>query len=214
MPLEEEIQNKVLDYCRRDLPQSFDWYLEEFNFVRDPELQHELAKEFYSARYIYKLMEALNVSDIELHAHSKFQIIQYASIYEAIISYLLKEYLKDEDQVKKLNYHKAYKPVAALSSLTEILYDEEKAYICLHKDERTPQSSIKFGDKVDVIVDLGILKESYGEEIKEFYKTRNSIHIETAVKLNTEYHIELTKTAYRRLRPFINSVKEYLKVEV
>jgi len=213
VPLDEDVKNNVLDYCKRDLPQTFDWYLDEFDFVKDEDLQKELAKEFYSARYIYKLMEALNVSDFELHAHAKFQIIQYASIYEALISYLLREYLTDEDQVKKLQVHKAYKPVSALSSLTEILYSGERAYICLHKDEKTPLSSIKFGDKVDVIVDLGILEERYGEEIKEFYKRRNSIHIETAAKLNTQYHIDLAKTAYRRMRPFIDSIKEYLKTK-
>lgn len=211
MSLENDKINEIMSYCKRDLPQSYSWYLSEFDFIKDEDLKNELSKEFYSARYIYKLMEALNVSDFELHAHAKFQIIQYASIYEAVINYLLKEYLKDKVSVKNLYYHKVYKPIAALAAPTKIYYDDKEVFMCLHKDEKTPQSSVKFSDKVAIIVNFGIIEKEYGEDIKEFYKFRNSIHIETAVKRNTEYHIELSKKAYRRMRPFIDEIKEYIK---
>lgn len=210
MPLNSDQITLVMEYCKRDLPASFDWYLSEFSFVDDDNLRQQLAKEFYSARYIYKLMEALNVDSFELHAHAKFQVIQYASIYEAVVNYLLRTVLANKEKVKALQYHKAYKPVSALSASTELMYSGEKAFVCLFKDERTPASSIKFSDKLDVLVDLGVLDETYAEDIKEFYTARNSVHIETAARRNTEYHIELAKKAYRRMRPFIDQIKDFL----
>lgn len=211
MPLKPNEIALVMEYCTRDLPTSIDWYLNEFSFVNDVDLRQQLAREFYSARYIYKLMEALSVGGVELHAHAKFQVIQYASIYEAVVNYLLRTSLANEESVKAIQYHKAYKPVSALSALTELTYSEEKAFICVYRDEKTPPSSIKFSDKIDALVDLGVLDNTYGDDIKEFYKARNSIHIETAVKLNTEYHIDLAKKAYRRMKPFIDQVKEFLE---
>ena len=210
MPLQPDQITLVMEYCKRDLPASFDWFISEFSFINDENLRHQLAIEFYSARYIYKLMEALNVNNLELHAHAKFQVIQYASIYEAVVNYLLQAVLADEEKVRSLYYHKTYKPESALAAPTKLFYYGIEAFICLYKDQKTPPSSIKFSDKIDTLVDLGVLEETYVDDIKEFYKARNSIHIETAVKENTEYHIELAKKAYRRMRPFIDQIKEFL----
>lgn len=57
MPLPTTTSEEVLNYCKRDLPDNFEWYRNEFDFVADNDLQEELAKAFYSSRYIYKLME-------------------------------------------------------------------------------------------------------------------------------------------------------------
>ncbi len=210
MPLETKIIDEVLNYCKRDLPQEHDWYINEFDFIKDQALQESLAREFYTARYIYKLMEALFLEDYELHAHLKFQIIQYASIYEAVINYLLLNNFKEDENVKKISTHISLKDIAALSGLTEITYEGNKIFTCLKKETKTPWTSIPFHDKVDASVDIGFVNEIYADEIKSFYTLRNSIHIEAAAKKNIEYEIEQSKIAYRRLRPFINDIKAFL----
>ena len=101
MPLKRNEIDTVMNYCKRDLPQDHKWYTDQFNFIKDANLQESLAREFYTARYIYKLMEALCLEDFELHAHLKFQTIQYASIYEAVINYLLLNNFKEDINVKK-----------------------------------------------------------------------------------------------------------------
>lgn len=210
MPLEANTIDEVLNYCKRDLPQEHDWYINEFDFIKDQSLQESLAREFYTARYIYKLMEALFLEDYELHAHLKFQIIQYASIYEAVINYLLLNNFKEDENVKKISTHISLREIAALSGLTEITYEGNKIFTCLKKETKTSWTSIPFHEKVDASVDIGFVNEIYANEIKSFYTLRNSIHIEAAAKKNIEYEIEQSKLAYRRLRPFIDNIKTFL----
>jgi len=213
MPLPTPTSEEVLNYCKRDLPDDFEWYRGEFDFVADNDLQEELAKAFYSSRYIYKLMEGLAISGNELHAHLKFQIMQYASIYEAVINYLLLNRYKDHTSVQAIQLHKAYRPIAALAAPTKLTYEGNETFICLYKDAKTPWTSIPFQDKVNAASDIGLIDEQLGEEIKEFYRLRNAVHIEAAAKRGIDYEVEEAKLAYRRMRPFIDKIKEKISLE-
>jgi hypothetical protein len=110
MPLAEATRASVHSYCKADLPGDLQWHVDQFSFIADIELQKRLGRAFYSARYIAKLMEALFASQDEIHAFVKFQIMQYASIFEAVISNLFWNRYRDHAEVKTLQTHKAYKP--------------------------------------------------------------------------------------------------------
>jgi len=210
MPLEAAEIERVLGYCKRDLPQSFDFFLEKFDFIEDKDLKDQLAQEFYAARYMYKLMEALNLSDRELYAHVKFQIIQYASIYEAVICHLLWNRFADHDALRKIEFHKEYRKVEALSKKAKVLYEDEECIICVSRNVKTPSPAIKFDDKVNAAVEIGFLDVIYAAEIKNFYKIRNLVHIEKASQSEIDFEIEQAKLAYRRMEPFIDRIKSFL----
>jgi hypothetical protein len=211
MPLEAEDITKVLNYCKRDLSQEYKFFLDTFDFISDKDLQEQLAQEFYSSRYIYKLMEALNLSGHELYAHVKFQIIQYASIYEAVICYLLWNKYADHDALRKIEFHKEYRKVEALSKPTKILFGEEECVICVSRSVKTPPPSIKFDDKVNASVEIGFINIKYAEEIKNFYKLRNLVHIEKASKSEIDFEIGQARLSYLRMEPFIKDIKEFIK---
>ena len=84
MPLAEEERERILTYCDHHIPkpQIVEDY---FSFIADHDLRKMLVREYLAARYIYKLGEALYAAEDKLEAHAKFQIVQYASIYEAVI---------------------------------------------------------------------------------------------------------------------------------
>ena len=84
MPLEETLRNQIQCYCTKDLPGDLNWHIQKFDFINDVELRDRLGRAFYAARYMSKVMEALYVQDNELHPFVKFQVIQYASIYEEL----------------------------------------------------------------------------------------------------------------------------------
>jgi hypothetical protein len=210
MGLDPDQIAEINAYCKRDLP-DLPWFLEEFDFIDQPTLRTRLARAFYAARYIYKLMEALRVTGDELHAHIKFQIIQYASIYEAIISHLLWNKFRDHDRVKTLETHKSYKKIAGLAGPTKITYEGEEASLCVYRDTKTWKNAIKFNDRVDAAVDIGFVRKAYGEEIKRIYELRNLTHIETEAEKEIELEIENSKLAYRRMLPFVADVKEFLR---
>ena len=71
MPIRQDVQKEILDYCDQHLPND-KWFLQQFDFIDDEGLQARLAVEFYAARYVYKLGEALAVGGSRLHAHCKF----------------------------------------------------------------------------------------------------------------------------------------------
>ena len=211
MSLTEDLRGIVQNYCIKDLPGDLEWHILKFDFIDDnSELKERLGRAFYSARYMSKLMEALYVSGNELHSFIKFQVMQYASIYEAVISYLLWNKFKDNDEVIKLEYHKAYKPVNALGSLTSIKYGDENIYTCVYRDEKTSKNSISFGDKVDCGVRIGFIEEKYAGDIKNTYKLRNLAHIESEAKRQTEIEIEHAKLGYWRMQPFLERISAFL----
>jgi hypothetical protein len=84
---------------------------------------------------------------------------------------------------------------------------------CLYKDAKTPWTSISFSDKVNAASDIGLIDEQLGEEIKEFYRLRNAVHLEASAKRGIDYEIEEAKLAYRRMRPFIDQIKEKISLE-
>ncbi len=210
MALEEAVRESIQLYCTKDLPGDLEWHIKKFGFINDTELQERLGRAFYSARYMSKLMEALYVKDIELHPFVKFQVMQYASIYEAVITFLLWTTFKEHDEVKKLQTHKAYKPVSALGSLTSMKFNGEELFTCIYTDAKTPKNSIPFAEKVDCSVRIGFVDAEYAEDIKRVYELRNLAHIETEAKKQIEIEIEHAKLGYWRMQPFLERIQEFM----
>ncbi len=211
MPLTEIERNKINEYCKRDLPGDLKWHIDQFTFINNIELRNKLGRAFYSGRYMAKLMEALYASNDEIHSFVKFQIIQYASIYEAVISHLLWGEFKDHEEVKKLQTHKSYKPVSALGSLTKIYYENDPIHTCVYKDTKTPKNSIPFKDKVDCAVRIGFIDVNYSEDIKKIYELRNLAHIETEADHLIEVDLKDSKKGYWRIKPFLEKITLFLQ---
>lgn len=210
MPLDDATRKNIHEYCVRDLPGDLVWHIEQFSFISDEKLRYRLGRAYYSARYVYKLMEATYVSGDERHPFVKFQIMQYASIYEAVVTSLLFGKLKLHPEVTQLERHKAYKPIAALASLAEMKYESEKIYTCVYRNAKTPKNSIPFKDKVDCAVRIGFVSESFAADIKRTYELRNLAHIESEAEKDLEVEIEQAKTAYWRLAPFLEGISTWL----
>ena len=209
MPLEDITRNSINAYCKRDLG-DLQWHIDQFSFIANVDLQRKLGRAFYSARYVYKLMEALFATGDERHAFVKFQIMQYASIYEAVISYLLWNRYKNNPEVIRLQTHKAYKRVYAFASITSMSYDSEEVFPCVYRNETTRRDSIAFPDKVDCAIRIGFVEEKYSAEIKSLYKLRNLAHLETEAEKQIEVEIEQAKNGYWRMKPFLEKIVEVL----
>jgi len=155
-------------------------------------------------------MEATFVQGDEQHPFVKFQIMQYASIYEAVITNLLWGAFKEHSEVVQLQTHKAYKPVNALGSLTKMKYGDEDIFTCVYRNAKTPKNSIPFKDKVDCAVRIGFMNAAYSEDIKRTYELRNLAHIETEASKQLDVEIKQSKCAYWRLAPFLEDVTAYI----
>lgn len=206
MPITDTMRETIYAYCKHDLPGDLQWHVNQFSFVSNGELQKRLGRAFYAARFISKLMEALFANGDEIHAFVKFQIIQYASIYEAVISHLLWGRYKDHHEVKTLETHKALRAVAALGHLTKMKYQDEELFTCVVRDVKTQRNSIPFKDKVACAVRIGFLDAGYSQEIETLYTLRNLAHIETEAEKQIEAEIEQAKSGYWRMKPFLEKI--------
>jgi len=213
VPLPDDTKKSVIDYCDQHLGDD-KWFEDQFAFIADERLRERLAVEFYAARYVYKLGEGLAVGGARLHAHCKFQIVQYASIYEGVIVHLLWGVFANEPAVAEIDSHLAIKRAGAFPADINVGDREgRQVFLAVEKTERTPRQSIKFEDKVAAAVAIGLLDEKLGEEIKDIYTLRNAIHLETALKRSVDYGLEQSQLAYRRMRPFLEGVRARLARE-
>src|SRR5579859_5598883 len=123
MPFDPAIASAVDGYARQDLDGDPSNHIEFFSFLTDdPELMRRLGEEYYSARYIYKLLEGLRIEDSwARRAQVQLQVQQYASIYEACIHHLLFVRCADRPEVKALLERPTLKPYSVNQGLRDKL---------------------------------------------------------------------------------------------
>src|SRR5215467_3183685 len=180
MPLPESTAQEVDLYARSHLAGDLSWHIAQFSFLADDTaLQQRVCEEFFSARYIYKVLEGLHLSDQwAVSAQARLQVLQYASIYEACLHHVLFEIMKDDPRVQQLGKYTALKEYAVPpNKFTSFEHDGRQIVSCYWAESRADISKIRFDDKVDAAVDLGIITGSLGEDLKKIYEARNSIHI-------------------------------------
>lgn len=104
MALPKSLKDKMYSYCNNHLP-SEGWYDGEFAFIEDEKIRKRIVEEFKGVRFAYKLYVGLEATEENLIFEVRHQILAYASIYEAIIHYVLYEYYKDTEEFHKMLYH-------------------------------------------------------------------------------------------------------------
>lgn len=239
MAFTEEIKKAIDEYCCRDLNND-EQYEKQFDFIKDATLKNRIACEFKNVRYIYKIFEGLSAKDELYLAEVRLQILMYASIYEAVIHYLLfEEYYKNEEKVKDLLLQKVNKPFCIppkqQTELESLLSHDGKHIIpYFSTTQKRDITKIRFDEKCKLAFDLGILAEipeqsehpssivaaedcqdmpMFCAELIRIYEIRNAIHIHAELKKDIDYHIELSKVAYRRMQPFIAQIKAKLTAD-
>ncbi|ELA7922261.1 MULTISPECIES: hypothetical protein [Vibrio] len=214
MAFEENTINYIKSYVEEHMA-DWDWHQGEFDFITDDTLRDRLADEFISARYIYKMLEGMKADDWLLQAQIRIQILSYASIYEAVIHHLLFDDFKRRQEVVGLTEFNMKKvisiPTAKLEQLESALEHDGKAIIPTYEGiGRTDVTKVRFDKKAECAFKLGLIEEWLKDELVEIYEARNAIHIHAEIRKSLDYQLELSKTAYRRMRPFVDQIRANL----
>ncbi len=240
MPFEKELKDSIMSYCFRDLPKD-DWYNNAFDFVKDATLKNRLISEFKNARFIYKFFEGMSAEDELQLAEVKMQVLMYASVYEATIHYVLfDEYYKNDPVVQNLltqNVNKPFSiPPSKLAKINGLLFHDGKTIIpYFPTTQKRDVTKIRFDEKCVAAFQLGILKDipeqnnptadilpeiktltgmpTFCSELIRIYEVRNAIHLHAELKKEIDYHLALSKIAYRRMRPFLQQIKDKLSAD-
>mgnify|MGYP003295681754 CR=1 FL=1 len=224
MPLDADVKKAIYDYCNNHLADE-SWYEEEFEFIQDDKLRKRLVEEFRGIRFAYKLYEGIEATDENLIFEIRHQILSYATIYEAVIHYVLYTYYFDTEEFHELHYHFAPAKISIPESQNaklsaELLHNGEKIIPFHIQERKKDETQIRFDDKCRTAQKLGLLhsfENSYGDvvditqEIIEIYSYRNAIHLVAEIRKGIDYELDLSKLAYRRMRPFIAQIKEQLQ---
>ncbi|OOG85308.1 hypothetical protein B0E42_13970 [Pseudomonas sp. A25(2017)] len=213
MAFQKKTKQKIASYVEAHLPDE-EYYKNYFWFISDAALKIRLADEFKTARYIYKLLEGLQVKDELLVAQCKIQILLYASIYEAVLHHiLLQDYASTPEVINLTTYeHKKrinvsqvilgriqtqYNPVGAIS-----VFENEKRSV----DER----KIVFEDKAETARQLGLIDLKIKGVICDVYSMRNAIHLHAEIRRGVTYDLEAAQKAYWHLQGFTTQVGDKL----
>ena len=223
MAFSEELKKEIQLYCTKHLP-PVSWYENEFSFIQDIGLRDRIIMEFKAIRFAYKLYEGIGASDENLIFEVRNQIFAYASIYEAVIENVLNTYYSDTDEFDSLVHHtipiKISIPQDKQKILQNILSHDGKEIIPFYYARRKKEKpQIRFDDKCRTAEKIGLIhkfinadgeKVDLTSEIIEIYSYRNGIHIVAERRKGINYELELSRKAYRRMRPFIDQIKEKL----
>lgn len=223
MPFSQAMQKTIYDYCNGHLANE-DWYQTVFDFIADQKLKDRLAKEFKAIRFAYKLYEGLEASDENKIFQVRSQILSYATIYEAVIQYILYTYYFDTTAFEELTTHivpiKIDIPTLKRIKLhKELSHDGKDIATFYYGKRKKDEGNIRFEQKCKAAEKLGLIhtyRDENGmkiylpEEIIEIYSYRNGIHLLAEQRKEIKYELELSKKAYWRIKPFIAQIKERL----
>ena len=200
------VPDPTFDYSADGYPS--DWFVNYFSFLGDTSLQKNLGEAFYQARFVYKLMKELHLTKAKYYAFVKFQIIQYASIYEAILDYCLEKYHKDEIMTRYAEV--AYVPAPILASKTTVKYNSEEVFLCLKRIRKKPIKLIRIQDRTEFAVEKSMISDAMRTRICNLYDTRNNIHILKATQSKYVPNLTEAKTAYSLMGDFVSEIKAYI----
>ncbi|QBE96763.1 hypothetical protein PMF13cell1_02310 [Blautia producta] len=223
MAFSEKLKSEIELYCNNHLATD-SWYENEFSFIQDMELKNRIIAEFKAIRFAYKLYEGIEATQENLIFEVRNQILAYASIYEAVIENVLSTYYSNTTEFDSLMHHvvpiKISIPENMQHILQEALSHDGKIIVPFYYDRKKKEKpQVRFDDKCRTAESLGLIHKflnNYGvevdlpSEIIEIYSYRNGIHIIAEQRKGINYELELSKKAYRRMRPFIDQLKEKL----
>ena len=185
-----------------------EWFIDYFSFLNNPALSKYLGEAYYQARFVYKMMKALTLTKAKHYAFLKFQILQYASIYEAILDYCLSKYYKSE--ITNRYAEETYTPVPALSKDTNITYQSDKVVLCKRTKRAKPIKLIRIQYRTEFAVEKGIISSDMGKRICDLYNVRNNVHILKATEENYKPKVAEAKTAWEIMTDFVAEIKIFL----
>jgi len=219
----------VVSYCNTDIvPETnyrvgqqnghtneIDWFKDYFDFIEDNGLKTHLAEAYYQSRFLYKIMQGLHLTSFKKTSIIKFQIQQYASIYEALIDYTLEKFHKDEvkEQLKETEF-RVINVLSQNSNLT-ITVDckEETVYTCKKTTRNVPLKKTRIDKRTELAKNYGIISETIKNEFDGLYDLRNNIHILRAASANYRPKIQEASKAFQLMEPIQSSVKLYVQIK-
>jgi hypothetical protein len=220
MSLPQPTRQAVIDFVFRDLVPDTGWtaapsawFLREFSFIPDPTLRKHLAEAFYQARMAEKLRAALGLKGGFNNTFIKTQVLLYASIYEAVVDWLLESHISAPEvqailhqeifQVAGEAFGKATKLRLTLSDGTE-----EDLVPCRKKQRKQKFKEIQFKERLATAVRLKLVPADLQGTVEKLYTARNRIHLMQAAAEDFKPDPQQSSEAFKNLSRFLKHASQ------
>ncbi len=156
---------------------------------------------------MYKLMSALRLPLAKQRGIVKAQIIQYASICEAVLDIAIEKYYKDE--AEKQFEVTEYKNTSALSKTTKITVNGCEAFVCTQKKIKGSLKRTRMDYKTGFAAQKGLISGDVKAAFDNLYDLRNNIHILKAVGNSYTPKLREAKDAYLLMKKLVGEIKAF-----
>ena len=224
--LDKETISKVLEFCSEHLVPDknflrfakFDpsvWFSDYFIFVEDKSLRQQLGEAYYQARFLYKLIVALGLTASKKTAIIKFQVIQYVSIYEALIDYTLSTHHSDSEAYQRITSTFELRKVTAFSKSISLLFDTGNGQIsltpCKEAKVNLKLKEVRFQHKLEALVELNIITQPIADKVLHLYDVRNNVHLTTAAINKHIPDMKESTDAFNLMEQFVGKIRSHLQ---
>lgn len=199
-PIQEQFGDQVIEifseFARRDLPTLDSLQKDTFSYVTDPKLRLTLSQVFYGSRWMYKLGLALLVANEERAAHIRAQIVDYASIAEALLSHCIKHALK----------------AGHTSGDAHEWRDPDTRSKPLRWRPATIDTTLRrqsFWWLVRVAKDFAIIDSSLADDLQWLREERNLVHVRERAAVGSQAYLNQSKKAFDILLETIKATKHW-----
>lgn len=196
----QQVIELLANLARSDLKLPDALAREEFAHVTDARIRRALAQVFYGVRWIYKLGLALLFKDEERAAHIRTQIVDYASICEALLSFCVGHAISHglaRGESYKWKYpDKREGPLRWGPGSPDPLLRKQGLYWL-----------------VRVAEEFGIIGADLAEHLQWLRTERNAIHIRERVAMGSQAYLAESKKAYELVYEVIRETKLWMAAQ-
>ena len=199
-PIQEQFGGRVIEafseFARAEVKPIDDLVKNEFAHVNDPQLRQSLAEVLFGARWLYKLGLALLVRDAERAAHVRAQILDYASVTEALLQHAV-----------------ARRIAAGLSAGTQFQFADKNQHRKIDWTRGTHAQIVgrqNFWWLVVVASEVGVITPLLSKEVDWLRKRRNTVHLLEHASVGRSSYLQHSERAFRALVATIRATKKCL----
>ena len=197
--IQEQFGQAIIDamanFAKKDIKDTAALEADEFSHVADPAMRTALAETLYGARWLYKLGLALLANNQEQFAHVRAQIIDYASVAEALLADLIVQACRKgklKGQRWQCKHARGATPLTWNASNPE----ETVAYTT-------------FEWRIIVALESGIINSKLSGQLNSIRTRRNTVHLTAKVKAGVNYYAGLAMRSHAAMFETISQTKAW-----
>lgn len=190
----QELIDAVAKFAKSEISSPDELGVEKFDHVADHELRRALAETLYGARWLYKLGLALLVSGDERSAHVRMQVIDYASICEALLADMILQ-AQGSGKVSGDQY-----------KFTDF---QKKRSLDWNVNPRKQVHKTTFEWRIKVSEEFEIIDAKLANSLNAIRGHRNTVHLTQKIQQGVPYYIGMAQRSFNVMNKLIKVTRKW-----